>query len=58
MKKKYWIPLVLYALVAIAVIIFEDFFRQPMLRGIIAVLSTVSLVVILIFFVHKLLYRK
>lgn len=58
MKYKTWIPFLLYALVMVVVIIFDDYFRQPIVRQVISILASVSFILIVGMLLRKVIYRN
>ena len=58
MKYKTWVPYLLYALVMVAVFIFDDYFRQPLVRQVISILASVSIILIAGMLLRKVIYRN
>lgn len=58
MKYKTWVPYLLYALVMVVVFIFDDYFRQPLVRQVISILASVSLILIAGMLLRKVICRN
>lgn len=58
MKYKTWVPYLLYALVMVVVFIFDDYFRQPLVRQVISILASVSFILIAGMLLRKVICRN